>query len=198
MSITTKLEDGTEIETFTAEELVAQRDAAIEEYKLANPDKSDELIAAQEELDKLKGKDLNFDNLRKAKETAEKKVEDILKGVDEKISTVKKEVMEGVMKDHYNDTLKVLAGDDPEALKKIEYHYKRLGDVASTKEEITNKLKDAYVLATKQDDGGVNASVFSSGGVGRLKINNTSQKFSAEEKELGAKFGLSDKDFGQK
>ena len=122
-------------------------------------------------------------------------MEDILKGVDEKINTVKKEVMEGVMKDHYNDTLKAFAGEDAEVLKKIEYHFKRLGDVASTKEEITNKLKDAYLLATGEKDDGVNASVFSSGGVGRLNIKGSDKKFTPEEVALGAKFGLKPDDF---
>lgn len=204
MPITTKLEDGTEIEALTPDEVEAAKQEAIEQYKLDNPDKEGELAElqtklqeAEEKLAKAGDKDKNFDSLRKAKETAEKKVEDILKGVDEKINTVKKEVMEGVMKDHYNDTLKAFAGEDAEVQKKIEYHFKRLGDVASTKEEITNKLKDAYLLATGKEDNGVNASVFSSGGVGRLNIK-SDKKFSSEEIAMGEKFGLTPKDFGQK
>ena len=99
------------------------------------------------------------------------------------------------MSDHKNDTLKQLSGGDAELEKKIEFHYKRLGDVAGTKAEITSKLKDAWVLATKKEDDGMNASIYGSGNVGRLNINNQSPKFSAEEQELGSKFGLKPEDF---
>lgn len=201
MSQTIKDADGNDIEVFSNDELEAQKQEAIEQYKAENPDKTDELTALQAELAekedllaKAGDKDKNFVALRKAKEDAEKKVEDILKGVDEKLKTAKKEILEGVMQDHKNDTLKVLSGGDAELEKKLEYHYKRLGDVASTKEEITNKLKDAYVLATKQEAGDISGTVLGSGGVGRLNIKSNSPKFSPEEKELGAKFGLTDED----
>ena len=201
MSQIVKLEDGTEIETFTQEEIEAQKQEAIEAYKADNPDKTDELTALQEELkkkeealEKASDKSTNLANLRKAKEDAEKKVADLLVGFDEKINTVKKEVMEGVMKDHYNDILKAFSGDDPEIAKKVEFHYKRLGDVASTKDEITNKLKDAYVLATKDEGGNFDSRILSSGGVSRINIKSQDKKFSSEEKELAAKLGLSEKD----
>ena len=194
--------DGVDVEVFTAEELEAQKQEAIETYKSENPDKTEELTALQEELRikeeelaKSTDKDKNFANLRKQKEEAEKKVTDILAGVDEKISTVKKEVMEGVMKDHYNDTLKALSGEDEEVKKKIEFHYKRLGDSASTKQEITDKMRDAYLLATKTDVGdALNSSVLSTGGMGKLNIKSQGQKLSTEEKEVAGKFGLSQKD----
>lgn len=202
-------EDGTQIEVFTAEEIEAQKQEAIESYKLENPDKTDELNALQEELkskqeslDKANSKDLNFANLRKAKEEAEKKVGDILKGVDEKISTIKKEVMEGVMKDHYSETLKALAGEDDEIRKKIEYHYKRLADTAATKEEVSGKLRDAYLLATKQDiTGSMNQSAFSSSGAGKPRFKDSTNKFTPEEKALAQKLAqagglkLEEKDF---
>lgn len=201
MSEILKKEDGTEVEVFSPEEIEAQKQEAIEAYKAENPDKSDELAEAQEKarvaeeaLEKAKGKDLNFDNLRKAKEVAEKKVEDILAGVDDKINTVKKEVLEGVMKDHYNDTIKALAGEDVELLKKIEFNYKRLGDVVSTKQEMDKKLQDAWALSTKQETDGVNMSVFSSGGVSRLNIKSQDKKFTADEEVVASKFGISKED----
>jgi len=58
---------GEEIEVFTNEELEAQKESAIEDYKTNNPDKTDELTKLQEdlqtkeeELSKFKNKDLNF------------------------------------------------------------------------------------------------------------------------------------------
>jgi hypothetical protein len=194
--------DGVDIEVFTAEEIEAQKQEAIEQYKLDNPDKTDELTQLQEELrikeeelSKAKDKDANFANLRKQKEAAEKKITDITAEIDSKIQSVKKEVMEGVMKDHYNDTLKAFAGEDEEIKKKIEFHFKRLGDVASTKEEISNKMRDAYLLATKPEGyDALNSSVISTGGVGRLNIKSQGQKLSADEKVMASKFGLSDAD----
>lgn len=208
MSTIVKQEDGTEVEMFSQEELQAQRDAAIEEYKTNNPDKGEELNTLQEKLSKaeeeltgLKDKDFNFAKVTKAKEMAEAKIERIAKEIDVKINLAKKEVMEGVMKDHYNETLSSLAGGDEEVKKKIEHHYKRLGDLASTKEEIGKKLRDAWLLASEpkvQD--ALNSSVISSGGVSKLNIKPTST-FTAEEKEFTkqmAKAGgiaLEDKDF---
>src|SRR3990167_7654492 len=110
MSKTINDTEGNEIEVFTLEELQAQKDSAIEEFKTANPDKTEELSKLQKELEGYKDKDLNFANLRKQKEEAEKKVEDILKGVDENIGVVKREVLEGVMKDYYNETINSLTG----------------------------------------------------------------------------------------
>ncbi len=203
MSQIIKNEDGTEIEVFTLEEIEAQKQAALDDYKANNPDRTGELSEAQEKLRlaeellaKKGDKDQNFNNLRKAKDDAEKKVADILAGVDEKISTVKREVMEGVMKDHYNDTLKTLAGEDEDVKKKIEFNYKRLADTAATKDEITSKLQDAYLLAIKPEGyNALSSTITSSGGVGRLNIKPTANKFSADEKAIGSKFGLSDEDF---
>jgi len=194
--------EGNVVEAFSAEELQAQKDAAIEEFKQANPDKSSELEILQsqlrekeDELVKLRGKDTNFENLRKQKNAAEKAAEELRREIDEKIGAVKKEVLDGVMKDHYNETIGVLAGNDEELKKKIEFHYNRLQDSAVTKDEVSKKLRDAWVLATKLDDpGALNSSVISSGGVSKLNIKNT-QKFTPEEKAIGAKFGLSEKDF---
>lgn len=195
MSKTITNEDGTEEEVFTAEELETQKTEALEAFKAENPDKTEELTALQEKLKGFEDKDLNFANIRKAKEEAEKKVEEIMKGVDEKIQTVRKEVLEGVMADHKSSTLEALVGDDEELKKKVELEYGRLSDVASTKDQLTKKLKDAYILATAKEPDGVNQNIYGSGGVGRLKINSTSPKFSAEEQELGAKFGLKTEDF---
>ena len=202
MPQTIKDAEGNDVEVFSAEELEAKQQEAIEAFKIENPDKTAELAELQEKvreteekLAKVGDKDYNFKALEKSKNDAEKKLEDFTRGIDEKINTVKREVLEGVMQDHKNDTLKALSGGDAELEKKIEFHYKRLGDVASTKTEISNKLKDAWVLATTKEPDGMNASIYGSGNVGRININSQSSKFSAEEKELGAKFGLNEADF---
>lgn len=209
MPKTIKNDEGEDEEVYTADELQAERDGAVEKYKEENPDKSDEVEKLQEDLkkatealEKADDKGKNFNALRKAKEDAEKKVADILAGVDEKIGKVKNEVLEGVNKDHYNDTVAALAGDDEELKKKIEFHYKRLtNDPSSTKGEITAKLKDAYTLATGQASDGMGASVYGSGGAGRPKAPAGGAKLNTGEKDLAKKIAkaggmtLEDKDF---
>ena len=207
MEIITK-EDGTRVEVYTAEELEQQKLAAIEEYKTSNPDKTEEVNQLQAELTKLneelggfKDKDLNFANLRKQKEAAEGKIELVRKELDAKIDLAKKEVLEGVMKDHYNETLNNLSSGDVEVKKKIEFQYKRIGDNPNTKEEVSKKMRDAYLLATGTSSGGIDMSAFSSGGVSRLNIKNQTKTFTPEEKEFGKKLAqagnvrLEDKDF---
>ena len=182
-------EDGTKVELFSKEEL----DAKNTELEKAKSD----LKTTEETLAKLQGKDLNFEKLREQKEAAEKKITELKNDIDSKIGAVKKEILEGVTKDHYNDALKSLSGEDAELKKKIEFQYDRIKDVAGTKEEVSKKLRDAFFLATKkEDDGALNASVISSGGVGRLNVKSNT-KLTPEEKALGAKMGLKEEDFAK-
>lgn len=200
--------DGEEREVFTQEELEEQKNQALEDYKTNNPDKSeevtklqDELKKAQEDLKGLKDKDINFANLRNKVGEKEKEIEELKTSIDEKIGVVKKEILEGVMKDHYNDTLKSLVGEDKELLEKVEFQYKRLADASSTKEEISKKLNDAFILATGGVKNSVNPQVFSSGGVGGKPGVAKKPKLNAEEMELAMKLAqaggikLTEKDF---
>ncbi len=186
-------DDGNEIEVFTKEEIETQKQEALEEYKKNNPDKSselqklqDDLKSKEEELQGLKNKDLNFANLRNKVQDKEKEIENIKKEMDEKIGNAKKEVLDTVMKDHYNSEILKLAGEDKELKDKIEFQYKRLGDLAGTKEEISKKLQDAFVLSGGRVEND-NSAAFSSGGVGRLNIKKGKDKLSSEEIELGKK-----------
>ena len=202
--------DGNEQEVFTADELAEQKEEAkteaVEQFKTDNPDKSAEIEELQGKLDKATEdlakageKDTNFANLRKQKDDAEKELQETLTGIDEKIGTasdkVKKEVLEGVMSDHYNDILNSLSGGDEDLKKKIEFNYNRLQDPGATKPEVTKKLTDAYHLSTiTETEDALNTSVISSGGVSKVKTTPDDKSFSAEEKEIGQKFGLSDED----
>ena len=201
-------ENGEEIEVFTNEELESQKQAALEEYKTSNPDKTSEIEALQVELaetkEKLEGlsnKDLNFAALRDKVKEKERQIDGLTKSIDEKIGVAKKEILEGVMKDHYNDTINRLVGDDKELLAKVELQYKRLADSASTKEEVTRKLSDAFVLATGSSKESFNSGAFSSGEIGKIKVGSNKNKLSDEEKEFAKKMAgsvgmkLEDKDF---
>ena len=131
---------------------------------------------------------------------AETKLEEFTKQVDEKISLAKKEVLEGVMKDHYLDTLKKVAGDDAELIKKVEYQYGRLADSATTKDEVTKKIQDAFILATGGNQSTVKQDVFSSANANGVKVE-TNSNLSDEEKQMAKELArrggmvLEDKDF---
>jgi len=205
--------EGNEQEVFTSEELEQQKTDAVEAFKTENPDKTAEvtelqekLTKATEDLEKASDKDQNFAALRKQKDTAEKKLEETIAGFDEKITAkgeeIKKEVLEGVMQDHYNETLKSLSGDDEELKKKVEFHYKRLQDTAATKQELTKKMTDAYILATAPEEASaLSTDVVSSGGMARANLKETEKKFTQEEKEFAQKLAqagnieLKDEDF---
>jgi molybdopterin converting factor small subunit len=193
--------DGVDIEVFTADEIEAQKQEAIEQYKLENPDKEGELAELQEKLKeteeklaKADDKATNIGALRKAREDAEKKLTDFDAKLEEKINAVKREVIEGVNKDFFVDNIKALAGGDEELQKKIELEYNTTlkGVIPSSKAEISEKLNKAYILAggTKDFDA-MTSSVISSGGVGRLNIKSNNQKLTPEEQAMGANFGLS-------
>src|SRR3990167_11400581 len=191
MPYTTTNESGEEVQVFSSEEVQAEKESALTQFK---QEKNAEMEAVQaelkttnEKLGKYESKDYNFSALRKQKEDTEENIKKIKEEVDLKIGEVKKEILEGVSKDYYNETLVTLAGEDPELQKKIEFQYKRLGDVAGTKEEISKKLRDAYVLATGgENTGAINQSTISSGGVGKVQFRQNN-KFTPEEKAFGQK-----------
>ncbi len=217
--------EGKEIEVFTTEEVEQQKTEAtetaktdaVEEFKKENPDKTEEMNELQTKLDDanadleksqeglkvLENKDYGFDKVRKEAndkvEEAEGRVKELETSMDTKIGTAigtaKKEILEDVMKDHYNETLKTLAGEDEEMKKKVEFHYARISDIAGTKEEMTKKLSDAYLLASRTEaPDALNPAVTSSGQVAPINVNKESQAFSPDEKDLAGKFGLTEDD----
>ena len=183
--------DGVEVEVFTSEELQAQKDAVLEESKKELDASQAELRAANEKLGKLESKDLNFAKLREQKEDAESRVEKIAKDMEEKLNLTKKEILEGVSKDYFNETLGGLSGDDEELKKKIEFEYNRLNDPVNTKEDISKKLRDAYALATRVEDAGAfSAATVSSGGAARPRFKQAGS-FTDDEKTFAKKLGAS-------
>lgn len=194
MPSTFKDAEGNDVSAFTVEEVNA-KDEAIQKA-------NDEMARITEELNKMKEKDLNFSKLREQKDSLEGKVKQIETDFTAKLETTKKELFEGVLKDHYNDVITNLASGDEETKKKIAYHYNRLSDKAETKAEVDKKLKDAWALA--QDKPASNAAAaFSSGGMGYVKPSSGTKTFSKEEVELGKAIAaaggmkLDDKDFNK-
>jgi len=199
---------GEEVEMFTAEEIEAQKQEAIEAstgeleaLQKERDDKQAEIDNLTKQLEGELDKDKNFAELRKQREDL-KKERDELKGkidsidgtIEEKVESAKSAILEGVNKDHYSETLKALVGDDEELQKKVELNYSRLTDEVASKEDITKKMTDAYRLSVEdRSPNALNTAVVSSGGA-PLARPPASKAFTQEEKELAGKFGLSDED----
>ena len=179
--------EGREVETYSLEEVQASKDAVLEESKKELDAAQAELKSANEKLGKFESKDLNFAKLREQKEDAEARVEKVTKDMEERLGKFKNEILEGVSKDYYNETLGGLAGEDEELKKKIAFEYNRLSDPVNTKADISKKLRDAYALATQVEDAGVlGSSTVSSGGASKPKFKQ-SGSFTDDEKAFGKK-----------
>ena len=189
---------GNKVEAVSAEELKTLEAQKNEELTKAR----EELKSREDELLKLKEKDLNFSNLRSQKEEAEKRVEALKAEIDVKVDKAKKEILDGVLKDHYNEALGSLAGGDEELKKKIEHHFNRFNDPGSSKSDIDKKLRDAWALS--QDKPSMSSNAFAtSNSVSMLRPTATSKTFSDEEKAFAKKFAaaggikLEDADFSK-
>lgn len=198
------------------------RTEVLDKYKEENPDKTEEMEnlqtelgeanakidEANEQIENLGKKDYNFgkardeakENASKQIEVAESKIKELQGTMDDKIKTqigaAKEELQENFLQDHYNDLLQSAAEGDEEKRKKIELNYKRLNDPAGTKEQMSVRMATATLMSSDAPITDVlNTSVISSGGVAPLNLKEKEGSFSQEEKELGAKFGLEEKDF---
>lgn len=186
---------GNDIEVFSKEELDQQIEAVVEEYTKQHPDNTQtvedlraQVAKYEKDLAGYKDKDFNFANLRQSKEDIEKKLTELKQEIDQKVISAKKEILDSVLKDHYNETIESLVGDDAEMKKKIEFHYARLQDIAGTKSEVSKKLLDAWTLATKpEENNALNSTVISSGGVSRPNIKTQEKAFTPEEKQFAQK-----------
>jgi len=191
-----KLKDseGNEVEALTPEEAEAETQKRIEEEKAkwesANPDKAEivklqeELAKAKEDNKKLASKDLNFGNLRHAKEESDKKVSELTKKLDDYILSQTQNV--------YDDTLGALAGEDQELKEKIEFHFKRFGDIPTDKLEIQKRLRDAFTLAQNVSLPTPLDGISSSGAP--IKNLNKSEVLSSHLMPLAQKMGITNDD----
>lgn len=130
------------------EEFTKEKDTALETLKTEHDTKTQELQGKIDELtdemEKLTKKDVNFEKLRKQKEGAEellKKVEEKFKG---EFDGIKKEVREGKL----DAAIKNVIGTDPELHEKVKEFYNNFKGEPKDKEEMSERIKNAYTLAT--------------------------------------------------
>jgi hypothetical protein len=165
--------------------------------------KADEAAAeansAKEKLSKMENKEFNFKKLRDLSEEERKKLstkEMELMQRQEDLETKTKGFVETQINTHKDEALAVLAGDNEELRKKTMFHYDRIKDEATSREDIRRKMRDAFRLAqgdvTGTNDPFSSAVSYSGGSAPNAKP--ASADFSNDQKDLAKKLGLSEDD----
>lgn len=198
-----KDDDGEEIEVFTQEELDAQAQERAEELAAAKAEEIEaekqeqidaleaEKAEAQEKLEKLESKDMNFEKLRNSKKAEGN--EDVLKQIEElnvKIADLtaqpKNEVKDDFVREHL--------GDDEEKVKLFDHYYEKLGADASNKSEVVKAAEEALTLVTggeyKPD---LTGSMQTAGASQNYRGDHVEEE-SDVSKEFGKQLGVTEKD----
>ena len=196
------LEDGTEVDVFTQEEVdaIAQEKLAAETERI-EAEKQEALealaaekAAAEEELQKLRNKEMNFEHVRKKAEGKEVEVsEDIKKQIEtlnERINSLADQPKQDIKKDFISQYL----NGDKEQTERFEYYYARLGAEAKTKEDVLKAANEALTLASNGAYKPDTASGMYSTGVNQNYRNTPTNEISEESKEIGKLFGITEED----
>lgn len=126
-------------------------------------EKDTELAATRAKLAGLENKDFNFKKLREMKqeEMAKLSTQEIeLRQRQEAVEEETKKLREGqetftkrTIEEYRDDAIGIAIGDDEEVKKKVLFHYDRIKDEATTKEQIRKKVRDAVKLAQDENAG---------------------------------------------
>jgi hypothetical protein len=189
--------DGKEIEAFTQEELDAQKAQALEEYKKANPDKSDEIARLTEELRIATEKAAGGAGDEAQKRRLKQEKEDAEKALDEKVAALKKEFDEyknGITSSAKETILGKLVGADKDLRAKVELKMNNLTGYPDTPEGTAQKIQDAYTMATgTRPTPSMMDGITSAGGRGEGSGNDGNKGGMTENGKLMAKaIGVSD------
>lgn len=201
--VVTKEEHETQLAAAAAKALKDATDAgvvftkdAVQKEKDAVAKLQADLTKAQEDLAKLGEKDVNFKNLREAKEAAESKVKELTDTLNKKIGEIEHKIDTRDL----DGAIRGLADDDAEMEKKIRYHFQRLSKADDTAEQRAKNLEDAATLAVgkRRQVNLINGMIaFSSDGSHKIQDGADSSPLSDNVKQLGARLGLSDKDMNK-
>lgn len=177
-------ENGEEVDAFPAEQV----EAVLKE----KTELESKLKETSEALSKMSNTDKDFKSLREAKETLEKELTDFKQKHEQEVNELKG----AELAKHKSSLIDVFADKDANTKEKMEYHLKNslAGMPETTKEQLDEKIKHAYVLATGQrDDDKINSIVSSLGKGSDIKPNLNGVK--PELREAGKNFGLNDQDW---
>lgn len=127
-----------------------------------------ELEEAKKRIIGFEDKDLNFKNLRtkkltelaedeRAKLTAREieimQRQEVVEEQTKKLSESQEQFLKQTKEEYRDDAISTLVGDDDETKKRVLYHYDRIRDEATSKEEIRKKVRDAVRLASDDAPG---------------------------------------------
>jgi hypothetical protein len=195
-----KLEDGTEREVLTAEETKALQDKATkaEEADRSKAEAEKLLSETSEKLKKLENKDFNFKRLRdmSAEETAKLTATELsLKKQQEELAENQSTFTKNIQESWKNEALAVMCGRDEEMKKKVLLNFGKFAGEATTKEQINERIKDAYALSNGHA-GSSNPLNTMSGFSSQARGDGSNPNWAGKDvdKELYSKLGISDKD----
>lgn len=155
-------EDGTEVEVFTQEEVEAKA-AEVAEAKVAEAKSEAEVVLAEKEseLQKLKDKEMNFNNLRNKTEKSDEEKAEVLRKAEEleasitemkgTIAEVQRQPLEAAKSQFITNNI----GADKDLKEKFDFFYEKLGKDAKTMDEVNQALAGAFNAAaagTRQTD----------------------------------------------
>lgn len=158
-----------------------------------------ELEDVKVKLSKLENKDMNFKKLRELsdderKQLSAKEIE--LMKRQESLEEATKGFVSTQVNSYKDDALATLAGDNEELRKKTLGHYDRIKDEATSREDIRRKMRDAFTLAKQEVVSGIDPFATAMGYTGGQAPNAKPNQgeYSADQKDLASKLGLSDED----
>ncbi len=198
-----KNEDGTETEYLSPEEVSAKLQekekevVGVWEPKVneAKTQLSTALTEKQQIEEKLKSaggpQSENFKTLKEALDKKDKEISDL--------NTKFETISQGSLNEHRDSIVSKFAGKDEDLKKKILHHFDETlkGVQAKSKEEISKKLESAIKLSVENIAPSVlQAAISGAGGPGfQSNSNNGPVEFSATEKGLGARMGITEDDY---
>jgi len=195
MPETITLKDGTTREVPTEEELKELHERS-DARKTQREELKGQLDKTTKELEKLKKKDYDYKKLRDmTKEELEKlsSTEIELKKRQEKLEEEQQSFTQKIQQTYQDEALAVLAGNDKATREKVMHNYGRIKDNAVTKEEINNKMRDAFnMLGSTQTNSPnpINQAINHQGGA----PGKSDKPLSNDQKGLAKKLGITDDD----
>lgn len=189
-------EDGNPVKAFTEEEVEKIREETGAEFKT-------QLEAKEQELVKEREKEKNFQALRgqnkELTEEQKKESEDIkvtIANLESKIEAAKNEGVGLVTSNLRDSIIEDMSGGDEDLRKAIKENYAVINKPEGTRDEIAQRVKDAYLLSLDTNDllGGVSVAPQ---GPGRAVGSGGGKPKNEEVVELGRKFGISDDDWNK-
>ena len=184
-------EEGEKVDAISQEDL----DAKISEKTTEFEAKEKEL---NEQLEKYKDKDFNFKALREAKDEQKEKMLADMSDKEKKLFAeieavkVENENFKSALTGSYKDEALKGISTDEETQKKILANYERISDAAITKEQVKQKMKEAYNMLGENEINPIGA-VSGTQSAGDIKKPNTGD-LSPEMRKAAKEFGLSDED----